>query len=61
MSTSTNMETSASYETAGVRFNLNLTAPEVLDQAQRESLFASVAVPLEVPYPDGALVYRFRA
>ena len=34
MSSSINMDTSASYQTAGVRFNLSLTAPEGQDQAK---------------------------
>ena len=34
MSTRINMETSASYETAGVRFNLSLTTPTGGGQAQ---------------------------
>ena len=50
MSSSINMETSASYQPAGVRFNLSLTTPPAGDQAQLSITVDDLAIGQRLPF-----------
>ncbi len=50
MSSSINMETSASYQPAGVRFNLSLTTPPAGDQAQFSITVDDLATGQRLPF-----------
>ena len=54
MSSSINMETSASYQTAGVRFNLSLTTPPGGDQAQFSITVDDLATGQRLPFSHQA-------
>ncbi len=54
MSSSINMETSASYQPAGVRFNLSLTTPPAGDQAQFSITVDDLATGQRLPFSHQA-------